>query len=270
MKRKNATLYRSLGGIICAGTILVMATGAMGQNIFVANYDTDDIYEIPPGGPQSVFATGMNYPSGIAFNSSGDLFVANTDNNATGLGYITEIKPGQSPSTFASGINPQGLAVDGTGDVFTVDYRTGNLYEYPTTGGRITYASGFANPVALTIDSAGDLFVGAGYGNGNGYITEVTTSKTEISYASGLSFPYAMTFTSAGDLLLAQSGAASILEYTGPGSTPSVYASVTNPQGMAFDSAGNFYVATSGGLSLKSLPMEWKRLSLRSPAFPPG
>src|SRR5215469_18244724 len=112
----SKTLNWSFGGAVCAG-ILMLAPGASAQNLFVADYTGQAVYEYPPaGGTPTTFATGLNYPQGIAFNSSGDLFVANSAQNGPG-GYISEITPGGAQSTFVTGIDPVALAVNGAGDV---------------------------------------------------------------------------------------------------------------------------------------------------------
>ena len=54
---------------------------------------------------KSIFASGVVYPWGLAFNSAGDLFEADYS------GHIYEFTPGGVQSTFASGLNdPIGLA----------------------------------------------------------------------------------------------------------------------------------------------------------------
>ena len=37
---------------------------------------SNNIYKFTPNGTQSTFASGLNSPAGLAFNSSGDLFEA--------------------------------------------------------------------------------------------------------------------------------------------------------------------------------------------------
>ena len=65
-----------LGGAVCAVAVLLIASSAQAQNLFVANYLGDTIYEYTPGGAQSTFASGFVSPGGLAFNSAGNLFVA--------------------------------------------------------------------------------------------------------------------------------------------------------------------------------------------------
>jgi hypothetical protein len=66
------------------------------------------ITEITPGGAKSTFASGLNYPEGLTFNSAGNLFVATED------GYIYKYSKGGTQSTFVSGLsNLVGLAFQG-------------------------------------------------------------------------------------------------------------------------------------------------------------
>ena len=54
----------------------------------------------------SIFASGLNYPvpCALAFDSAGDLFVADSSTN------IYEFTPDGTQSTFASGVYPNALA----------------------------------------------------------------------------------------------------------------------------------------------------------------
>jgi hypothetical protein len=63
------------------------------------------IAEFTPGGVESTFATGLNYPVALAFNSAGNLFVGNQTS-----GIITKITPGGVESNFATVGEVQGLA----------------------------------------------------------------------------------------------------------------------------------------------------------------
>jgi glucose/arabinose dehydrogenase len=75
MKKITQTITHSLIGIIGVGAAFMLAPGASAQNVFVSDYQTGDIYEYNSAGQSSVFATGFENLSGIAFNSAGDLFV---------------------------------------------------------------------------------------------------------------------------------------------------------------------------------------------------
>jgi VPDSG-CTERM motif len=80
-------------------------------NVFVSTLTSDftmgSILEFTPGGTESTFATGLRSPRGVAFDSTGNLFVTE---NIPGIGDILEFTPGGIETVFASGIsNPQFL-----------------------------------------------------------------------------------------------------------------------------------------------------------------
>ena len=88
--------------------------------------------EFAPNGTRSTFASGLT-PVSLAFNSSGDLFVASQ-------GSIYEFVPNGTRSTFVSGLtDPSGLAFSSSGDLFFGD----DDYIYECT------PSGYLQTVAL-------------------------------------------------------------------------------------------------------------------------
>ena len=115
MRTKKPAIYRSLGLPIGTGTLLLLASGALAQNMFVGSYGNENIVEYPTSGPSSTFATGLDYPAALAFNSVGDLFEADQFS-----GVINEYAPGGgTPTQFATGLNnPMSLAFDAAGDLF--------------------------------------------------------------------------------------------------------------------------------------------------------
>jgi sugar lactone lactonase YvrE len=226
-----------------------MASSAFAQNLFVSScVNPGSITEFTPEGVPSTFAsTGLNYPYGLAFDSSGDLFVANSlDDLGTG-GYVTEITPGGATSTIPSGPDPKGLAFDSAGDLFETDYHSGNIYKYTTGGTLSIFATVTPAPQALAFNSVGDLFVGTGYGNGNESITEITPTGTQTTFATGLGYIGALAFNSVGDLFEADPGSGNIYEYT-PGGVRSTFASLANPNGLAFNSAGDLFAAAGSDI----------------------
>src|SRR5208282_3144600 len=128
----------SFNGAVFAGAVLLIASSGQAQNLFVADAGSGNIYEFTPGGAQSRFASGLVYPTGLAFNSAGDLFEADLYS-----GNIYEFTPGGVRSTFATGLDyPQGLAFNSAGDLFAADLGSGNIYEFTPGGAQSTFASG--------------------------------------------------------------------------------------------------------------------------------
>src|SRR6266581_1314761 len=69
-------------GIVCLGAIILICSSAPAQNLFMSDglsglsRDYGSIYKFTPNGGGSTFATGLNGPLDMAFDSAGNLFVA--------------------------------------------------------------------------------------------------------------------------------------------------------------------------------------------------
>lgn len=253
MKTKIVSLYGLVGGAACAGAVLLTTYNTSAQNLLVSTYTGGNIYQIALNGTVSTFASGLSYPIGMTYDSSGNLFVANSANNAPGFGYIGKIALNGTQSIFASGLDPQAVAFNSGGNLFEADYRSGNIYQFTPGGVQSTFASGLTDPISMAFDAAGNLFVGAGYGNNNGYIMKIAPNGAQSLFASGLSFPEGLTFDSAGNLYEANGNTDQIFKFT-PGGTQSLFASVNDPNFMVFDNAGDMYVATVPGPIIKIAP----------------
>jgi DNA-binding beta-propeller fold protein YncE len=107
------------------------------------------------------FALGLSSPVGLAFDSAGNLFVANAGTNS-----ILKFTPEGVRTTFASDLaDPAGLAFDSTGNLFVAAGRSdgfsrpGEIYKFTPGGVRTTFASGLYSPIALAFNRTGKLFV---------------------------------------------------------------------------------------------------------------
>jgi hypothetical protein len=116
----------------------------------VADQFNNAIFKFTPAGVKSIFASGLNGPVGLAFDSSGNLFEA--DYNS---GTIFKFTPDGTKSTFASGLNnPAGLAFDSSGNVFEADQGSGTIFTFTPAGTKSTFASGLSGPSGLAFMKA--------------------------------------------------------------------------------------------------------------------
>lgn len=168
-------------------------------NIYVADRDNNVIRRITPAGAVSRYAgypkatyfdatedttnsvySGFHSPTSLAFDASGNLYVADAGNYA-----IRKITPARVVTTVAGGPNqtdvvgtPAGIAVDSQGNFFISD-QSGRVLEltkdnvlYPLAGtaGVNSFANGsgtaaqFNSPQGLTVDASGIIYV-ADYNN---------------------------------------------------------------------------------------------------------
>ena len=139
--------------VTVAGLAEVFGPGsvrAASGDLFAADNGSNTIFRFTPDGTESPFASGLNGPFGLAFDSSGNLFEA--DYNS---GMIFKFSPGGIKSTFAFGLsNPVGLAFDSSGNLFVAEANAipdGRILKFPPSGGSYTvFASGFGRPEFLT------------------------------------------------------------------------------------------------------------------------
>jgi len=229
LKSSVRAACRSLGGAVCVGAVMLIASSAQAQNLFVAD-SPGTIYEFTPGGARSIFASGLNYPQGLAFNSASNLFVADLSGN------IYEFTPGGARSTFASGLNgPRGLAFNSAGNLFEADFWSDTIYEFTPGGVRSVFASVSA-PYGLAFDSAGNLFV-ADWNSGS--ITDITPDGAQTTFATWLS-PCGLAFDSAGNLFDADDSWGNddywgrIFEFTPGGGQSNFAGGLNGPSFLAF------------------------------------
>ena len=104
----------------------------------MADYDNGIIYNTSLLGRAAPSLSGLQHPLGLAFNSAGNLFVADNSPSpsvGTSQGHIYEYKPNGSRAIFAvldPADRPADLAFDGRGNLFMADLG-GKVYKYDTS-----------------------------------------------------------------------------------------------------------------------------------------
>jgi sugar lactone lactonase YvrE len=169
-------------------------------NVYVADYYNHTIRKITSAGVVTTLAgtarsygsadgTGaaarFNYPGGLATDSAGNVYVADTENHTirkiTSAGVVTTLAGTVGSSDSADGTGaaasfsyPYGLATDSAGNVYVADTNNSTIRKI-TSAGVVTTLAGLANnpgsadgtgaaasfnyPYGITTDSAGNLYV---------------------------------------------------------------------------------------------------------------
>jgi len=204
-------------------------------------------------------------------DSSGNL-LATANIYGTGIGPQVAFPSNSDPSVIGSGFSlPNGLAVDGSGDVFVADAANNAVKEIVAVGGQVsststvnTVASGFKNPAGVAVDGSGDVFVAD---NGNGAVKEIVAVNGQVSSASsvntvgsGFSSPFGVAVDGSGDVFVGDSGGGTVKEIVAESGQVSSSSTVNTidsgfnaPRGVAVDGDGDVFLADNGNNAVKEI-----------------
>jgi DNA-binding beta-propeller fold protein YncE len=259
--------------LLSLGAIFALVTATHAQNLYVSAHRPQSdgghaILEFTPSGTQSTYASGLLFPRGLAFDSIGNLFAAETV--APGfrdllIGRALKFNVRNHVSTVGSATNFffEGLAVDIAGNAYvmandlTSSTGASTIFKFTPDGERIVFGSVPSQGWGLAFDSAGNLYAaegGAGL-TGDRTIFKFAPNGTRTVFAGPDAFPegvfpIGLAFDSSGHLFVSTEcfcdpGSDTILKFTN--GVPSTFATgLTFPRGLAFDSSGNLFVAETG------------------------
>lgn len=164
-------------------------------NLFVADFYTYKVTKVTPGLVQSNFATVNGTPQQIAFDASGNLWLA-------GSGFIQEIEkitPAGVITTYSASGSPYGIAIDAAGNVFYSESNSGNIKKRTTAGVTSTFATGFSQPNGLAFDKSGNLLVADKL---DGVVKKITPAGVTSTLISGMNSPTNLVVAGNGDLYI--------------------------------------------------------------------
>jgi sugar lactone lactonase YvrE len=195
-------------------------------------------------------AAQFSYPIGIASDARGNIYVSDSFNNRirkiASDGTVTTVAgngTAEGPAANAEFYGPQGLAVDGQGNIFVADFGNNVIREISTTGtvtvfagnGIAGYVDGaatvaeFNGPAGLAFDKQGNLYVAD---NNNNMIRKITTTGA-VSRVAGTKTPGYVNGT--------------------VNTTTGVYTSFRSPNGLVVDASGNIFVADLGNSAIRQI-----------------
>jgi trimeric autotransporter adhesin len=193
----------------------------------------------------------LAFPEGAAVDSAGNLYIADSGNNRirkVSNGVITTVAGNgiigfsgdNGPATSAQLADPQGVAVDSTGNLYVADFANNCIRK--VSGGMITTVAGngtagfsgdnspavgaqLYGPADVTVDSAGNLYIAD---LGNNRVRKVSNGVITTVAGNG-------TISLGGD------------------NGPATSAQLWSPHGVALDSAGNLYIADTGNQRIREV-----------------
>ena len=198
----------------------------------------------------------LNNPQGVAADSSGNLYMADTLNNV-----VRKVSPNGTISNFAGNggagssgdgsaatsaqlHGPQGLAVDAAGNLFIADTLNAKVRKVSAASGVINIVAGSGTPGYGGDGSAAasaqlNLPIGVAVdSSGNVYIADFGNSRVRKVSASGA--------------ITARSPETDRTGYSGDGG-PAANAQLNGPQGVAVDAAGNLYIADTENNAIRKV-----------------
>jgi hypothetical protein len=232
----------------------------------------------------------FNHPAGIAIGASGIIYVADSGNDT-----VRQIAPGGAVTTLAGSVGnpgsvnangtnalfnePQGVAVDGAGNVYVADYGNDTIRVIAPGGGVSTLAglpgilgsadgpvatATFFEPSAIALDAATNLYVAD---TANNTIRKITPAGmvTTVAGAAGnfglvnatgtnamFYAPSAIAVDASSNIYVADSFNNAVRMISSAGTVSTIAAQFSQPGGIAFGN-GTIYIADTGNGTIRAV-----------------
>jgi streptogramin lyase len=221
------------------------------------------------GGAVTTLGGGFFAPWGVAVDGSGNVYVADSDNNA-----VKEMPAGCASSscvtTLVGGFSfPEGVAVDKSGNVYVGVSEANAVKEIPagcaSSSCVTTLGGGFSNPSFVAVDGAGNVYVADSYNNA---VKEMppgcASSSCVTTLGGGFNGPAGVAVDGSGNVYVGDT-LNDLVKEMPPGCTSANYTNnlctittlgggFSGPRGVTVDGSGNVYVADWLNNAVKEMP----------------
>ncbi|WP_281310004.1 Vgb family protein [Flavobacterium flavigenum] len=191
------------------------------------------------------YVTSISPPSGIVFDSQGNLFIGDYLNYK-----IIKVDLLGNKTTITNRLegSPNQITLDGNGNIWAPSEFFTSVAKV-TQAGTITNYSAIGNAYGVAIDASGAVYFSE---SGPGNIKKIDfPSGTITTFKSGLKTPRGLTFDANGDLLVACGGSANkVVKISPSGTVTDLITGINSPYDLTLNTNGDLYVSTGFGGSI--------------------
>jgi DNA-binding beta-propeller fold protein YncE len=195
----------------------------------------------------TLVSSGLSYSSAVAVDGSGNVYIADSGNNAIRQWNAAT----QTVSTLvSSGLSyPSGVAVDGSGNVYIADTYNSAIKQWNAATQTVStlVSSGLSYPHGVAVDGSGNVYI-ADTSNNAVKQWNAATQTVSTLVSSGVNLPLGVAVDSSGNVYIADTGNSAIKQWNAATQTLSTLVSsgLSYPDGVAVDGSGNVYIADTG------------------------
>ncbi len=279
---------------LTAGSVSVDAAG----NLFITDGLDKRVYRVSGAGMISVFAgigggsvgdgeaataATLSRPSGVAFDSGGNMLIGDGSNNRlrrvdartgvmttiAGNGVFSVVLEGDRPATSVSIGAPNEVALDGAGNIYLL--AASQILKISAATGTLAVIAGFPTPArfisatGLAVDSAGNAYFSDQFEHRvrrispDGAVTTIAGTGTAgfsgdggPAAAAALDSPWGLALDGAGNLYICDRNNGRIRKIALSTETITTHASdVFSPTDLTFDRSGNLFILENGNTLIR-------------------
>jgi sugar lactone lactonase YvrE len=191
----------------------------------------------------SSLITGLSFPTGLALDGQGSLYVVDRNHNSVGKYTESGATINSSLLTYST---PSGIAYDGQGHLFVARTEPGSIGEFSTSGAPVSvpFATGLFNPDGVA------FFDGKVYALDSSAIYIYNTAGTLLTTIAA-STPWGICFDDSGHMFVPRQGFGAIAEYTTSGTliNNNLITGLSNPVYTGFDGQSLYVAELNNGNS---------------------
>lgn len=212
------------------------------------------------GGSDYFYDNSLNYPTGLAIDSNGNILIANGSGGSATV-YNSAGQPVATSLAAGTAFNPLGVAADAAHNVWIANGGTDTVTLVALDGTLLANPSCCTGVSALALDPLGNVWVADYYGGSVSEVSGAGAVLMQNDTDGGVQTPDALAVDSAGTIWVANQHAQSFTELAGaasaspgtglsPGSGFGLDSGLQEAVAIAPDRSGNVWIADKNGNAL--------------------